>query len=67
MAGRPPRARARDVGPAARGAYAQSMIEVADLPGNLIGRFEGREHGSSVSFNIGTYAAGTGPSLHRHP
>jgi len=43
------------------------MIEVADLPGNLIGRFEGREHGSSVSFYIGSFAAGTGPSMHRHP
>jgi len=43
------------------------MIEVADLPGNLIGRFEGRDYGSSVSFFIGTFRAGTGPSLHRHP
>ena len=43
------------------------MIEVSDLPGNLIGRFEGREHGSSVSFYIGTFATGTGPGLHRHP
>ena len=43
------------------------MIEVSDLPGNLIGRFEGRDYGSSVSFFIGTFRAGTGPSLHRHP
>jgi len=43
------------------------MIEVSDLPGNLIGRFEGREHGSSVSFFIGTFPTGTGPALHRHP
>jgi quercetin dioxygenase-like cupin family protein len=43
------------------------MIDVRDLPGNLVGRFEGREHGSSVSFFIGTFDAGTGPSLHRHP
>jgi len=43
------------------------MIDVADLPGNLIGRFEGRDYGSSVSFFIGTFRAGTGPSLHRHP
>jgi quercetin dioxygenase-like cupin family protein len=43
------------------------MIEVSDLPGNLIGRFEGRDHGSSVSFFIGTFPAGTGPGLHRHP
>jgi quercetin dioxygenase-like cupin family protein len=43
------------------------MIEVSDLPGNLIGRFEGRDHGSGVSFFIGTFRAGTGPGLHRHP
>jgi quercetin dioxygenase-like cupin family protein len=43
------------------------MIEVSDLPGNLIGRFEGRDHGSSVSFFIGTFPPGTGPGLHTHP
>jgi quercetin dioxygenase-like cupin family protein len=43
------------------------MIATSDLPGNLVGRFEGREHGSSVSFFIGTFDAGTGPGLHRHP
>jgi hypothetical protein len=43
------------------------MIEISDLPGNLLGRFEGREHGSSVSFFIGTFDAGTGPGLHLHP
>jgi quercetin dioxygenase-like cupin family protein len=43
------------------------MIEISDLPGNLVGRFEGREHGSSVSFFIGTFDAGTGPGLHLHP
>jgi quercetin dioxygenase-like cupin family protein len=43
------------------------MIEVSDLPGNLIGRFEGRDHGSSVSFFIGTFPPGGGPGLHRHP
>jgi len=43
------------------------MIAIADLPGNLVGRFEGRDHGSSVSFFIGTFDAGTGPSLHTHP
>jgi len=42
-------------------------IEVSDLPGNLIGRFEGREHGATVSFFIGTFKAGTGPRLHIHP
>jgi quercetin dioxygenase-like cupin family protein len=43
------------------------MIEISDLPGNLVGRFEGREYGSSVSFFIGTFDAGTGPGLHLHP
>jgi quercetin dioxygenase-like cupin family protein len=43
------------------------QIEISDLPGNLVGRFEGREHGSSVSFFIGTFDAGTGPGLHTHP
>ena len=43
------------------------MIEISDLPGKLVGRFEGREHGSSVSFFIGTFEAGTGPGLHTHP
>jgi quercetin dioxygenase-like cupin family protein len=42
-------------------------IAVHGLPGNLIGRFEGRDHGSSVSFFIGTFAAGNGPGLHLHP
>ena len=42
-------------------------IQVADLPGNLIGRFEGRGHGSSVSFFIGTFPEGAGPGLHTHP
>src|SRR5215210_4242460 len=43
------------------------MIATSDLPGNLIGRFEGRDHNSSVSFFIGTFPPGTGPGLHRHP
>jgi quercetin dioxygenase-like cupin family protein len=43
------------------------MIAISDLPGNLVGRFEGREHGSSVSFFIGTFDQGTGPGLHTHP
>jgi quercetin dioxygenase-like cupin family protein len=42
-------------------------IAVSDLPGNLVGRFEGREHGASVSFFVGTFDEGTGPSLHTHP
>jgi quercetin dioxygenase-like cupin family protein len=43
------------------------MIATSDLPGKLVGRFEGRDHGSSVSFFIGTFDAGTGPGLHTHP
>ena len=43
------------------------MIAISDLPGNLVGRFEGKDHGSSVSFYIGTFDPGTGPSLHTHP
>ena len=43
------------------------QIAISDLPGNLVGRFEGREHGSSISFFIGTFDAGTGPRLHTHP
>jgi quercetin dioxygenase-like cupin family protein len=42
-------------------------IEVSDLPGNLVGRFEGKDRGSSVSFFIGTFELGSGPGLHRHP
>jgi quercetin dioxygenase-like cupin family protein len=44
-----------------------TAIAIADLPGNLVGRFEGREHGSSVSFFVGHFPPGTGPKLHRHP
>jgi quercetin dioxygenase-like cupin family protein len=43
------------------------MIAISDLPGNLVGRFEGYEHGSSVSFFIGTFPEGAGPGLHTHP
>lgn len=43
------------------------MIAISDLPGNLVGRFEGKDHRSSVSFYIGTFDPGTGPSLHTHP
>jgi quercetin dioxygenase-like cupin family protein len=44
-----------------------TLVSIADLPGNLVGRFEGKDHGSSVSFFVGTFDAGTGPGLHRHP
>ena len=43
------------------------MIAISDLPGNLVWRFEGKDHRSSVSFYIGTFDPGTGPSLHTHP
>lgn len=42
-------------------------VSVADLPGNLVARFEGRDHGSNVSFFLGRFPRGTGPVLHRHP
>lgn len=42
-------------------------VSVADLPGNLVARFEGRDHGSNVSFFVGHFPPGTGPVLHRHP
>ena len=30
-------------------------------------RFEGREHGSTISCFVSSNERGTGPSLHRHP
>jgi quercetin dioxygenase-like cupin family protein len=44
-----------------------TLVSISALPGNLVGRFEGKDHGSSVSFFVGTFDAGTGPGLHRHP
>ena len=41
------------------------MIAISDLPGNLVGRFEGKDHGSSVSFFIGTFTLSSfaGPGI----
>jgi mannose-6-phosphate isomerase-like protein (cupin superfamily) len=44
------------------------VIEVERLPGSEnASRFDGREHGASVSFFISRNPPGTGPGLHRHP
>ena len=37
------------------------------IPGSRTLRFEGRDHGSGVSFFLVTNAPGKGPDLHRHP
>lgn len=37
------------------------------LPGSRTLRFEGRDHGSGVSFFLVTNDPGQGPRLHRHP
>ena len=43
-------------------------IPFEDIPGGERARkFEGREHGSSVSFFLSHHAPGEGPNLHRHP
>jgi mannose-6-phosphate isomerase-like protein (cupin superfamily) len=48
-----------------RGDYA---IDVDRLPGSEnASRFDGHEHGASVSFFISRNRPGTGPELHRHP
>ncbi|WNB86254.1 cupin domain-containing protein [Cellulomonas sp. ATA003] len=36
-------------------------------PGSRTLRFEGRDHGSGISFYLVTNDAGQGPGLHRHP
>jgi mannose-6-phosphate isomerase-like protein (cupin superfamily) len=44
------------------------VIEVERLPGSEnASRFDGHEHGASVSFFISRNPPGTGPGLHRHP
>jgi mannose-6-phosphate isomerase-like protein (cupin superfamily) len=44
------------------------VTEIAGLPGgeNAV-RFDGHEHGASVSFFITRNRPGTGPKLHKHP
>ena len=44
------------------------IVAVADLPGGpTVRRFEGADHGSSVSFFVGDHRPGTGPDPHTHP
>ncbi len=44
------------------------VISVDLLPGGEnASRFDGHEHGASVSFFISRNPPGTGPDLHRHP
>ncbi len=44
------------------------VINVERLPGGEnASRFDGHEHGASVSFFISRNRPGTGPDLHRHP
>ncbi len=44
------------------------VIDVDRLPGSeTASRFDGHEHGASVSFFISRNPPGTGPDLHRHP
>jgi quercetin dioxygenase-like cupin family protein len=43
-------------------------IPFTALPGSeRARRFEGKDHGASVSFFLSTHAPGEGPALHRHP
>ena len=43
-------------------------LRFTDLPGSArASKFEGRDHGATVSFFLNRHAPGEGPSLHRHP
>ena len=45
-----------------------SLVSVTELKGNgVASRFEGKEHGATVSFFVSRFAPGRGPALHRHP
>jgi mannose-6-phosphate isomerase-like protein (cupin superfamily) len=44
------------------------VINIERLPGSEnASRFDGHEHGASISFFINRHRPGTGPDLHRHP
>jgi quercetin dioxygenase-like cupin family protein len=44
------------------------LLSVADLPGSeTASRFEGADHGATVSFFLSRHPPGSGPGLHRHP
>jgi mannose-6-phosphate isomerase-like protein (cupin superfamily) len=43
-------------------------LQITDLPGSERSRkFEGKDHGATMSFFFNTHAPGEGPELHRHP
>ena len=43
-------------------------VSIANLPGSEhAARFEGADHGATVSFFISTHPPGRGARLHRHP
>ncbi len=45
-----------------------SLVSVTELQGNgVASRFEGKEHGATVSFFVSRFPPGRGPALHRHP
>ncbi|HEX8075086.1 MAG TPA: cupin domain-containing protein [Thermoleophilaceae bacterium] len=45
-----------------------TQLSIADLPGSeTASRFEGADHGSTVSFFITRHPPGAGAPLHRHP
>ena len=45
-----------------------TTLWVTDLPGTeTASRFEGRDHGASVSFFLTRHPPGAGARLHRHP
>ena len=51
-----------------RGDRSEHVIPTDVLPGGEnASRFDGHEHGASVSFFISRDRPGTGPELHRHP
>ena len=44
------------------------VINIERLPGSEnASRFDGHEHGASISFFINRHRPGTGPDLHSHP
>jgi quercetin dioxygenase-like cupin family protein len=44
------------------------LLSVEDLePGKTAARFDGRDHGATVSFFINYHPPGAGPGLHYHP
>ena len=42
-----------------------SITELAG--GDPVLKFEGKDHGTGISFFVGSFAPGRGPDLHRHP